>query len=1481
MKILGKVLMALWSLFLILGLWFMVVFAKDLSVDFDNAVQHIEKIKIIGTGRKYGNATLNSKKDLVWIETTWNFILYRYSGNALNQEISGQYSSILWWEWNKIITGNYSVIVAWSGNEINGEGDTIIWWESNVIGELSGSQYSTILGWKDNKIKGGNNSVIVWWTENTLGGYNSVVLWSGNEVSSRNYSVALWLSSKNHSTGFSFLWTDGSSNSVLESLRVFAIWANSWVVINTDKAHSFAKLTLWGSMFVFTGLNDDNIVCSGWIWWWVLKVMNTGWQMCLCSCDGYGWNSMLGANKCMSICNVSMEPRCATGGVKRICTGGSYLYEWVCSEWVVLEWTWAYLWDMDGNLHWSCQTEDGISTGCSMAYLEIQTDCSDVNQPYYFAWVCGNDKYNCSTWELVNTGELNDWNGTYGYTWMCKWVGGNLMDIGCVKCETWYESNWESCYKVCNPIDSELSGKVVFYNNSNEDLTLSDDSDIVLAMGLEHAVNTYSTRKCVVLCDEEHGFLYTGGKCAAWYKCTAWNRADDWYVRGLGYTFSSNDTWWEYSNSNVLLGCQFKCDEAANYVWSGGECVKVWCRWEVSYAHLYSGSDKDLTGNVASKVYSGVSAALGHKCAYLCDTWYTYVENNDTPQCVKCKPGTRVTFEGKTICDIETSCGIWRQMMKRCMIDSSIPCGTLEWDENVCWLMDNCYYFGEVRKDVPPLWKSLGITNAYLVSRPIGDSSKQWRCVTGEIQKNQCQYNCMEGTTCNSNGECYWSYCPSFDVWEKAAVENTGYEGFISMLRASTFVVNGGGTPWSAKWQYIEDIRDVKEAWCYFNCWDNPLYYYSGYRANDWHIIRWCMQRSCTTLPYRIKYTREYKKENAYVQTWFWEKYKDGYEFIDKEFIETKNPYSGCYYTCNQWYQAVMNSATRDMMCVRFYDGCPKWDYANEWWDITVKTEGKDVKFSDARIQKRKYEWGKTTRKYIEDFDSITEPGCYFNCGTWLDIYYKWGYNWCQGRSCTMPEWMMKKDSSTYSCVDHYVFTWYWLGWKDSKEWYYTGVGLGNLTIDDLRQEKCYYECASGYVKYTLPSSESIVSTMRSKDICIHDEFFARDSSGNIKYGNDGNPEPIGTLEYLLTVWYPCYDVFGLNGKVGVLLSTGSEVVNKYDKLKWKVEVTAKENIYNISGYRIKFNTPRSMSYSSGIIVNSWGVSIASSWNGEWIFTNNDSFIKGKTIEIEVETILNQCTESKIDRQASVFVRGNSSKIAADYKSFYVKLPVEETLESDSDTIMALGQNLWWTIKVKAEQKISSDFKIIFGTPTSMRYSSGIIVNSWGVGVSSIWSGMWMVTGNFLSGNTIEIKVKTELYDWTTGVDDYKANLSLVGCDSGQYSISTGFHYTNARGTESFQGVLNNYCDGKSDDDYEKLCSKFDEQACVLCKSTATCPAKFVKRGDGCYRCMETETSKFLWSLVKHRCILQSDCQWWECIENLDDCPMGGCVDSF
>ena len=55
---------------------------KDLSMDLNNAIQHIEKVKIISTGTDNTEATLQNQNQLVQIETD-TFILSR-TGDSKN-----------------------------------------------------------------------------------------------------------------------------------------------------------------------------------------------------------------------------------------------------------------------------------------------------------------------------------------------------------------------------------------------------------------------------------------------------------------------------------------------------------------------------------------------------------------------------------------------------------------------------------------------------------------------------------------------------------------------------------------------------------------------------------------------------------------------------------------------------------------------------------------------------------------------------------------------------------------------------------------------------------------------------------------------------------------------------------------------------------------------------------------------------------------------------------------------------------------------------------------------------------------------------------------------------------------------------------------------------------------------------------------------------------------------------------------------------
>ena len=369
MKISKTAVFTLWTVFAAASLWLMVVYAaeRDLSTDLSKVVQHIEKVIFVSTWDNT-KATMDQTNGLVRIRTN-NFILT--TGNNINWT----WSSILWWESNNI-KWEYDVILGWEWNIIDWNRSTILWWKSNtIIGDSS-----VIWWWESNTIKW-TSSVILWSTGNIVTWSYSIVVWNNSTVEWNN-SAALWVNS--HVKAYnSFLWTDWNHwDEKLEADSTFAVVSKSGMVINTNKAHPFAQLTIWWPIILSENVNNNkNIQCGGGIGGWIVKTVNSGWNMCLCSCDGSGWNSIFGLGRCTSICDNSIKPECGDDLYSVCFWFHNQMYSWTCKIWEVVEWTWAYLTDKNNIVHRTCQTDDGNVKSCTWNSLDAIEIGSNICRP--------------------------------------------------------------------------------------------------------------------------------------------------------------------------------------------------------------------------------------------------------------------------------------------------------------------------------------------------------------------------------------------------------------------------------------------------------------------------------------------------------------------------------------------------------------------------------------------------------------------------------------------------------------------------------------------------------------------------------------------------------------------------------------------------------------------------------------------------------------------------------------------------------------------------------------------------------------------------------------------------------------------------------------------------------------------------------------------------------------------------------------------
>jgi len=392
MKIKGYVALSLaWCIAVALWVWKMTTLAAETTIrnvwiDLDNAVQHMVNVRIlcaendnecINAGESVKSVLKLAGTNLVWVQTN-NFILSKdestlKSGEKMNT-IDGSLSNILWGVSNKIDGWIASTILWWESNTNKGSYSTILWWEGNNIN----GNNSTIVGWSGNVLNGNYSVIVGWrwdeWKENSIVWNYSVVLWNGSSVKWNN-SVALWKNSKIKNSNNSFLWTDGSKGPLENVSNVFVVNSEHWMVVNANKAHPLAQLTVGWPLVIHESNTDLECTDS-----WVIKVVS--WEdrdterkyKCFCGCDGNGyWHSLYGQWRCEWKCNKSEHPAGCKENTDQWWDGeGTYhmsedgtQYIWHCNIYSrPVRWEKAYAIDQQGTLRWTCQTNAWLTARC-------------------------------------------------------------------------------------------------------------------------------------------------------------------------------------------------------------------------------------------------------------------------------------------------------------------------------------------------------------------------------------------------------------------------------------------------------------------------------------------------------------------------------------------------------------------------------------------------------------------------------------------------------------------------------------------------------------------------------------------------------------------------------------------------------------------------------------------------------------------------------------------------------------------------------------------------------------------------------------------------------------------------------------------------------------------------------------------------------------------------------------------------------------
>ena len=419
------------GLLVLCSLAFMAEWAKPIKVitieqSLDNAVQHINSIEFIQAGNTLKAVVDSAENQLVHIDTN-NFLMWN------NKISSSNASSILWWTGNEISWWSGSVIMAWSKNTLLWDSSVIWWWVSNKIEKLL--KGSVIMWWLGNTIKlNSNNSTIVWWSNNTIRWDNSIIAWNNNMVNGNN-SVALWFGSK-VIWDKSFLWSDSSHNTELRENNVFAIESDGWLVVNANAAAEWAKLTIWWSIIIAGGANDDRAVCWGLNWKWLIKSVknDSGTGDCLCTCNWETWNSLYWEWRCEAMCKGgNMSPQCGSVVEKIDLGDGTCTYSGSCEVWhMIMEHIYV---DKDNYIHWVCQTSDGtVSSDCKA--ISNGGNCTPAGYTHQCGWTE-------PWWDGVNkwSSSYTEWYTPISWTyeknwtlWACQW-----------RCNEGYEQDWDGC----------------------------------------------------------------------------------------------------------------------------------------------------------------------------------------------------------------------------------------------------------------------------------------------------------------------------------------------------------------------------------------------------------------------------------------------------------------------------------------------------------------------------------------------------------------------------------------------------------------------------------------------------------------------------------------------------------------------------------------------------------------------------------------------------------------------------------------------------------------------------------------------------------------------------------------------------------------------------------------------------------------------------------------------------------------------------
>ena len=227
------------------------------------------------------------------------------------------------------------------------------------------------------------------------------------------------------------------------------------------------------------------------------------------------------------------------------------------------------------------------------------------------------------------------------------------------------------------------------------------------------------------------------------------------------------------------------------------------CFWSFKNATLVAWSDKNLTQNVDSKLYEDRNSAWNNKCAYICNSGYTYISNGWNPQCAICEDGT------------------YNSTTKTCTISAQCPTGYKS-KNGECLRIGNCLDFdGKVKNSIPGNSNWTMLRYIPETNRPLW-RDEMWKCYEADdphqvTEDSICEYKCKNWYKCGI----YYAVCVSASEYYSYPSEHQC--DYTSTKLKWWTIRYSNPNECSQKFKQIDfetfkNYRDNNKEWCYETC---------------------------------------------------------------------------------------------------------------------------------------------------------------------------------------------------------------------------------------------------------------------------------------------------------------------------------------------------------------------------------------------------------------------------------------------------------------------------------------------------------------------------------------------------------------------------------------------------------------------------------------------------------------------------------------